>query len=419
MPTRTRWLQFDVYHLPLIILGFIVCIAACTSTVLTPTVESVAGAEIALSSTSPIDIDDAISTRRAIQTRFPAILDDDAEFITVPVPTRPAWTYSPCTTATGRRGPTPNHSSPNQRLSWHQDRQRLAVARNHEIFIIQTMTGVRLESPLNNVLDEYGIGFTEIELNRRLTAGLLVPGDESGLTYIETDRQPQELLSWEPGRDRIAFLHWDYERNWVYYLPVDGGLPTSLIGYDIEANQDIHILNQVYFHSAVRGSTILVGQQRELSNPENQIRIFVLDLHSGDEHLFEFGDCIDDYSPTLSHDLTRLAITIAQDVYPPDLELDTTFEISDHDDLYILDIQERVLQNLTNDMFVEKVPTWSPDDTKLAFYRERQGSIETELCIVRVESSERLCFLIGRWLDNRRTYVVTRWSADRYINNRR
>jgi dipeptidyl aminopeptidase/acylaminoacyl peptidase len=187
--------------------------------------------------------------------------------------------------------------------------------------------------------------------------------------------------SWSPDRSQIAYLSYR-----------SGSLQLHIVNKD--GSNDRQLTSDSYFN-AWRAIWLPDGNRIAMVNNEGQwqtVNVLTGEITPLDEWKFS-GDGV-----SLSHDGTRVAYTVRADPYDPDSPTE----------IYIQDIDGSNPYQLTSTGWVIYSPTWSPDDSQIAFLSSSEyGSGQNAIYTINLDGSN----LHEPILTNLHPYSIA-WSPD-------
>ncbi len=162
--------------------------------------------------------------------------------------------------------------------------------------------------------------------------------------------------SWSPDGKRIAFVS---KRNWnsdIYVVDADGGDEQRLTE---NPNRDSSP------SWSPDGKRIVFSSDRE---GRFNVEIYVIDADGGNlQRLTNTPD--EDKSPSWSPDGKRIVFSARREGH-----FENKFAITE--EIYVMDADGRNEQRLTDNLFVDWAPVWSPDSKRIAFSSDRGGNFE-------------------------------------------
>ena len=202
---------------------------------------------------------------------------------------------------------------------------------------------------------------------------------------LDNDKDP----SWSPDGKRIAFMS-DRDGNYeIYVMDADGGNPQNLT-------------NSPHYDSSPSwspdGKRIAFASDREKT--PLIFDIYVMDADGSDPQKLTENP-MDDTDPSWSPDGKRIVFRARRDGHFEN-KFAITYEI------YVMDVDGRNQQRLTENRKNDWSPSWSPDGERIAFASDRKGEFENfEIYVMDVDGGNQ-----QRLTNNRVWDMDPSWSPD-------
>ncbi len=170
-------------------------------------------------------------------------------------------------------------------------------------------------------------------------------------------------LDWSPDSREIVFVGEANGEDILYTLDIETNEITREYAFGMDA-----IASPVW---SPDGSRIAFSGQLD-----GRTDLFILELDGDGEPVPVTNDIFSDYDPGWSPDGQQiLFISDRGDILEA---ADSTFEIWDHNytqiDVYSIDVSTGVMQRLTNDIYEDRTPRWTPRGNIISFVSDRTGA---------------------------------------------